>query len=107
MFPIEIFQASLAKLTSILQEHNIRYHLTGGLTGTAYGEPGHNVRGHGTGGTETATFCSQIPNSIYPDQMQAAHEDLVPCPRKSSLLLLQLSALLASVAITRAVLSLT
>ena len=39
MFPVEIFQMSLAKLTSILQEHDIRYHLTGGLTGTAYGEP--------------------------------------------------------------------
>ena len=39
MFPVEIFQTTLARLTSILQEHNIRYHLTGGLTGTAYGEP--------------------------------------------------------------------
>jgi len=39
MFPVEIFQMSLAKLTSILKEHHIRFHLTGGLTGTAYGEP--------------------------------------------------------------------
>ena len=39
MFPIEAFQATLAKLTSILREHGIRFHLTGGLTGTAYGEP--------------------------------------------------------------------
>jgi len=39
MFPVEVFQTTLAKLTSILREHTIRFHLTGGLTGTAYGEP--------------------------------------------------------------------
>ncbi len=39
MFPVEIFQTTLNKLTSVLGEHRIRYHLTGGLTGTAYGEP--------------------------------------------------------------------
>lgn len=39
MFPVEVFQQTLAKLTSILGEHEIRFHLTGGLTGTAYGEP--------------------------------------------------------------------
>lgn len=39
MFPVEIFQVTLSKLTRILREHEIRFHLTGGLTGTAYGEP--------------------------------------------------------------------
>ena len=39
MFPVEIFQVTLAKLTSILKRHQIRFHLTGGVTGTAYGEP--------------------------------------------------------------------
>jgi len=39
MFPVDAFQATLAKLTCILREHDIRFHLTGGLTGTAYGEP--------------------------------------------------------------------
>ncbi len=39
MFPVEIFQTTLAKLTTILRRHEIRFHLTGGLTGTAYGEP--------------------------------------------------------------------
>ena len=39
MFPVEIFQATLYKLTTVLDKHRIRYHLTGGLTGTAYGEP--------------------------------------------------------------------
>ena len=39
MFPIETFQASLAKLTRILQKYDIRFHLTGGLTGMVYGEP--------------------------------------------------------------------
>ncbi len=39
MFAVEIFQTTLAKLTAILIEHKIRYHLTGGLTGAAYVEP--------------------------------------------------------------------
>ncbi len=39
MFPVEVFQATLAKLTSILSRHDIRHHLSGGLTGAAYGEP--------------------------------------------------------------------
>lgn len=39
MFPVEIFRDTLLKLSSILQKHSIRFHLTGGLTGTAYGEP--------------------------------------------------------------------
>ncbi len=39
MFPIESFQQTLSKLTSILESMSVRYHVTGGLTGTAYGEP--------------------------------------------------------------------
>ena len=39
MFPIEIFQRTLSKLTGILNKHGIRFHLTGGLTSAAYGEP--------------------------------------------------------------------
>lgn len=39
MFPVEVFQKTLTKLTDILHRHEIRFHLTGGLTGTAYGEP--------------------------------------------------------------------
>lgn len=39
MFPIETFQTTLAKFSVILSELDIRFHLTGGLTGTAYGEP--------------------------------------------------------------------
>lgn len=39
MFPVEVFQATLSKLTVILRTHGIRFHLTGGLTGAAYGEP--------------------------------------------------------------------
>ena len=39
MFPVEVFQATLTKLSAILRTHAIRFHLTGGLTGTAYGEP--------------------------------------------------------------------
>ena len=39
MFPIETFQLTLAKFTSIVRQLDVRFHLTGGLTGTAYGEP--------------------------------------------------------------------
>jgi len=39
MFPVETFQITLAKIMTILRGHKIRFHLTGGLTGTAYGEP--------------------------------------------------------------------
>ena len=39
MFPVEIFQTTLSKLTKILRDHQVRFHLTRGLAGTAYGEP--------------------------------------------------------------------
>jgi hypothetical protein len=39
MFPVDVFHKTLAKITAILARHGIRFHLTGGLTGTAYGEP--------------------------------------------------------------------
>ena len=39
MFPVEIYRETLAKWITILRDHGIRFHLTGGLTGTAYGEP--------------------------------------------------------------------
>ena len=39
MFPIEIFQPTLAKLVEVLSRFGIRFHLTGGITAVAYGEP--------------------------------------------------------------------
>ena len=39
MFPIESFKISLLKFVKILQSHEIPFHLTGGITGVAYGEP--------------------------------------------------------------------
>ena len=39
MFPVDAFRDTLAKFTDILERHAIRFHLTGGLTGAAYGEP--------------------------------------------------------------------
>ncbi len=39
MFPVDVFQATLAKFTAILRQHGIRFHLTGGVMGAAYGEP--------------------------------------------------------------------
>ena len=39
MFPIDSFKNSLLKITKILQRQEIPFHLTGGITGVAYGEP--------------------------------------------------------------------
>ena len=39
MFPIEAFQATLEKFAAILREHQIRFHLTGGVTSIVYAEP--------------------------------------------------------------------
>ena len=39
MFPIESFKNSLLKIAEILQRQEIPFHLTGGITGVAYGEP--------------------------------------------------------------------
>jgi hypothetical protein len=39
MFPSEIFRATLGKAIQILNKHKIRFHLTGGITSIAYGEP--------------------------------------------------------------------
>lgn len=39
MFPVEIFQITLFKCMAVLRQHGIRFHLTGGVTGAAYGEP--------------------------------------------------------------------
>jgi hypothetical protein len=39
MFPIESFKNSLLKFVEILNRQKIQFHLTGGITGVAYGEP--------------------------------------------------------------------
>jgi len=39
VFPIEIFHSTLAKLVEVLNRFGIRFHLTGGITAVAYGEP--------------------------------------------------------------------
>jgi len=39
MFPIESFKNSLLKFVEILNHQEIPFHLTGGITGVAYGEP--------------------------------------------------------------------
>ena len=39
MFPIDVFRATLTKAIAILQKHRIQFHLTGGVTSVAYGEP--------------------------------------------------------------------
>lgn len=39
MFPAEIFRDTLSRLTAVLSGCAVRYHLTGGITSIAYGEP--------------------------------------------------------------------
>ena len=39
MFPVESFRSTLEKAVAIFQRHAIRFHLTGGITSVAYGEP--------------------------------------------------------------------
>jgi hypothetical protein len=39
MYPAEIFRGTLLRLLDILTRHDVRHHLTGGITSVAYGEP--------------------------------------------------------------------
>lgn len=39
MFPLESFRSTLAKFVAILRQHDIAFHLTGGVTSISYGEP--------------------------------------------------------------------
>jgi hypothetical protein len=39
VFPAEIFRPTLARLVAVLNRFEIRFHLTGGITAVAYGEP--------------------------------------------------------------------
>ena len=39
MFPIESFQKTVLKIASVLERLDVPFHLTGGVTGVAYGEP--------------------------------------------------------------------
>lgn len=39
MYPVDTFRKTLEKLIAILKTHQIRFHLTGGVTNIVYGEP--------------------------------------------------------------------
>lgn len=39
MYPPDIFQHTLSRLVAVLEHHGVRFHLTGGITSVAYGEP--------------------------------------------------------------------
>ena len=39
MFPVDAFRKTLGKAVDVFQRHSIRFHLTGGITTIAYGEP--------------------------------------------------------------------
>ena len=39
MFPVESFRQTIGKCVAILERRSIRFHLTGGITTVAYGEP--------------------------------------------------------------------
>jgi hypothetical protein len=62
MFPVDTFQKTLAKIEAILVRHEVRFHLTDGLTGTAYGEP---------------RMTQDIDLVIDPDQTSRVVDDLV------------------------------
>jgi hypothetical protein len=39
MFPVDAFRATVSRFVSILDQHAVRFHLTGGITSVAWGEP--------------------------------------------------------------------
>lgn len=39
MLPADTFRTTLNKIIAILQTYKIKFHLTGGITSVAYGEP--------------------------------------------------------------------
>jgi hypothetical protein len=39
MFPVDAFRSTLSKAVAIFREHEISFHLTGGITSVYYGEP--------------------------------------------------------------------
>jgi len=39
MYPAELFRDTLSRLLEILNRYGVRFHLTGGITSVAYGEP--------------------------------------------------------------------
>lgn len=39
MFPAEVFRGTIEKFVAVLVRYQIRFHLTGGITSVAYGEP--------------------------------------------------------------------
>ena len=39
MYPPDIFRHTVSRFVDILQRHGVRFHLTGGITSIAYGEP--------------------------------------------------------------------
>ena len=39
MLPVEVFRSTLTRLVEVLRRSGIRFHLTGGITAVAYGEP--------------------------------------------------------------------
>ena len=39
MYPPDIFRHTVSRLVAILHRHGVRFHLTGGITSIAYGEP--------------------------------------------------------------------
>ena len=39
MFPVDTFRTTLAKIFAIFRMYSIKFHLTGGITSIAYGEP--------------------------------------------------------------------
>ena len=70
MYPAEIFRDTLSRLLVFLTNHKVRFHLTGGITSVAYGEPrmtqdiephGHDVRLPAGGGRGRQGVALSVP----------------------------------------------
>lgn len=71
MFTVEAFRQTLRKFKALLSPYPIRFHLTGGVTGTAYGEP---------------RMTQNIDVVIDPKQAQSVLDRLVNSLRQSDFL---------------------
>jgi hypothetical protein len=70
VFPIDAFRATLEKVIAILHKHEIQFHLTGGITSVAYGEPRMTqdvdiVIDNGAVSTQLSAFIESLRESDF------------------------------------------
>lgn len=71
MFPPEVFRDTLVRLVEVLDRLSIRFHLTGGITTLAYGEP---------------RMTQDFDLVIDPDSSKKRFDDLLPALRAAGFL---------------------